>query len=77
MKNVPKYKRGASFKTSMVFVDEKMKLSTLGEVKGIINDEKKGLEGFGYDPIFYVPDEGKTFAEMDLKTDIDAASTKK
>ena len=64
MKNVPDSKRGAKFKTSMVFYDKKMKLFSDGEVKGLIDKKIKGLAGFGYDSIFYVSKEGKTFAEM-------------
>ena len=30
-------------------------------------EQIKGFAGFGYDPIFYVKNEGKTFAEMSLK----------
>jgi XTP/dITP diphosphohydrolase len=32
--------------------------------EGIIPDEPRGHEGFGYDPIFYFPPRGKTFAEL-------------
>jgi XTP/dITP diphosphohydrolase len=32
--------------------------------EGIIADEPRGHEGFGYDPIFYFPARGKTFAEL-------------
>jgi len=67
MKNVPFEQRSANFRTSMVFIDNKMKLFADGVVKGIINKKIKGLAGFGYDPIFYVPEEGKTFAEMSMK----------
>ncbi len=35
-----------------------------GEIEGIIVDEAKGENGFGYDPHFYLPEYGKTFAEM-------------
>ena len=31
---------------------------------GMITSEKKGQEGFGYDPIFFYPPMGKTFAEL-------------
>ena len=67
MKNVPDSKRGAKFKTSMVFYDKKMKLFSDGEVKGLIDKKIKGLAGFGYDSIFYVSKEGKTFAEMSIE----------
>ena len=35
-----------------------------GAVEGEIIDEYRGEGGFGYDPIFFVPEVGKTFAEM-------------
>jgi len=35
-----------------------------GECRGIITSEPHGKLGFGYDPIFYVPEVGKTFAEL-------------
>jgi len=67
MKNVPFNKRGAKFKTSMVFIDKNLELFSDGIVKGIISEKIKGLAGFGYDPLFYVPEEGKTFAEMSIE----------
>lgn len=35
-----------------------------GECCGTILRAGRGADGFGYDPLFYVPGEGKTFAEM-------------
>jgi XTP/dITP diphosphohydrolase len=35
-----------------------------GVVEGVIADRPRGTDGFGYDPIFYVPELGKTFAEL-------------
>jgi len=64
MKGVQMKDRGAQFKTSMVYVDKKKELFSDGIVKGFISEEIKGLAGFGYDPLFYIPNEGKTFAEM-------------
>jgi XTP/dITP diphosphohydrolase len=37
-----------------------------GIVNGAITTEKRGNEGFGYDPIFVPENSGKTFAEMEL-----------
>ena len=37
-----------------------------GEVDGIIIDEPRGKNGFGYDPYFYYVAYGRTFAELDL-----------
>ena len=35
-----------------------------GECPGVITEELRGSDGFGYDPLFYVESLGKTFAEM-------------
>ena len=67
MKNVPFNKRSAKFKTSMVFIDKNKELYSDGIVKGMISEKIKGLAGFGYDPLFYVQEEGKTFAEMSIE----------
>lgn len=39
-------------------------LTTIGTVEGTIAYEEKGENGFGYDPIFYVPEFGCTTAEL-------------
>lgn len=38
-----------------------------GECGGVIADEMQGTRGFGYDPIFFLPDRGKTMAELPLE----------
>ena len=38
-----------------------------GSVEGVILEAPRGEGGFGYDPLFYVPEAGKTFAEMGLE----------
>ena len=35
-----------------------------GEARGVITRERSGKGGFGYDPLFYVPKIGRTFAQM-------------
>ena len=67
MKDIPKNKRGATFKTIMAYVDDNMELTSEGIVQGTITRTKKGIAGFGYDPIFYVPDLKKTFADMKIE----------
>ena len=64
MQSIPIKKRQAKFRTVMAFVSKNMELTAEGSVEGIIALDKKGLAGFGYDPIFYVQDKEKTFAEM-------------
>ena len=39
-----------------------------GECPGIIALEPKGRNGFGYDPVFFLPERGKTMAELPLAT---------
>ena len=60
-------KRTACFRTNAAFVDNNMELSTEGVVEGYITTKPKGIGGFGYDPVFYVEEQGKTFAEMTIK----------
>lgn len=38
-----------------------------GRVNGVILDQNRGRDGFGYDPLFLVPEYGKTFAELPLE----------
>jgi XTP/dITP diphosphohydrolase len=39
-----------------------------GSVEGMILDAPRGTGGFGYDPLFYLPDLDRTMAEIDLET---------
>jgi XTP/dITP diphosphohydrolase len=39
-----------------------------GELKGVILESPQGEGGFGYDPLFLVPEFGKTLAELDMET---------
>lgn len=62
---VPDEKRGARFVCAIAAVlpDGKV-LTTRGVIEGRIGYEEAGQGGFGYDPIFYVPELGKTTAEL-------------
>ena len=40
------------------------KLSARGSCEGLITFEPRGEDGFGYDPVFYIPSQGCTFAQM-------------
>ena len=64
IKVVPKNNRRAQFSTIMAFVDNNLEHIESGNIKGEILEEAKGVGGFGYDPVFYIPLEAKTFAEM-------------
>jgi XTP/dITP diphosphohydrolase len=39
-----------------------------GTIEGKILTAPRGTGGFGYDPLFYLPERGKTMAELDLQT---------
>ncbi len=66
MKNIDNSVRTATFKTVVTYVSKDLELVAEGSVKGIITKKPKGNQGFGYDPIFYVSELQKTFAEMDI-----------
>lgn len=62
---VPKEQRTARFHCTLVFAaPHKESLVVEGEWEGIIGTIPQGDNGFGYDPLFYVPEEGKTSAEL-------------
>lgn len=42
-------------------------ITTRGVIEGRIDYEEKGTGGFGYDPIFYVPEFGRTTAELNME----------
>ena len=42
--------------------------SAEGSVEGLVLDSPRGTSGFGYDPLFYLPQLGKTMAEVDIET---------
>lgn len=66
MKNVPYDWRSAHFISSMVLVnaDGEIIHTQTGKIFGYIDDAPKGINGFGYDPIFFIPSKNKTIAEL-------------
>jgi XTP/dITP diphosphohydrolase len=67
LKGVPFRKRLAQFRTVISFVTDLKEHWVEGIVKGIILEESRGDSGFGYDPIFYIPELNKTFAELSME----------
>lgn len=65
MEGVPDEKRTARFVCAIaaVFPDGEEK-TALGTIEGRVGYEIKGEHGFGYDPIFYLPEYGCTTAEL-------------
>jgi len=65
LSGVPRDKRTAHFKCVIAIATPEGKLDICqGECHGIVAFEAKGENGFGYDPIFYLPGLGKTMAEL-------------
>lgn len=65
LKNVPTEKRTANFHCSLVLVGPNREpLFVEGKVFGRILEEPRGTHGFGYDPLFYVPELDKTMGEL-------------
>lgn len=65
MKDVPEERRGAKFVCviTCLFPDGR-KIVARGECPGIIARAPHGENGFGYDPVFYLPELGMTYAEL-------------
>ena len=65
LEGVPEEKRTARFVCAIAAVlPDGRELTTRATIEGRIGYEEKGTNGFGYDPIFYVPEFGKTTAEL-------------
>ncbi|MBQ2803414.1 MAG: XTP/dITP diphosphatase [Lachnospiraceae bacterium] len=65
LNGVPDEKRTARFVCAIAAVfPNGQELTTRATIEGRIGYEEKGSNGFGYDPIFYVPEFGKTTAEL-------------
>lgn len=65
LEGVPDEKRTARFVCAIAAVlPDGKELVVRGTVEGIIGYEEKGENGFGYDPIFYLPERGCTTAEL-------------
>ena len=59
-------KRGGAFICAMAVASPKGKVEVVeGECRGEIAFAPKGSHGFGYDPVFYLPEWGKTMAELE------------
>ena len=65
MQGVPEEQRQARFVCIIAVACEgRLAACFRGEISGVILPELRGKGGFGYDPLFYVPPLGKTFAEL-------------
>ena len=65
MAHVPPAERGAKFCCAMILILESgEEFGGYGEVEGIVPAREQGRFGFGYDPVFFYPPAGTTFAQM-------------
>ena len=65
LKDVPEDQRTAKFVCSIAVVrPDGSEFTVRGEVCGVLHEKPMGDGGFGYDPIFYVPEFGMTTAQM-------------
>lgn len=62
---VPETARQARFRCVLAIAGPTIETTTYsGSCEGVITDQRQGTNGFGYDPIFYVPNKEKTMAEL-------------
>ncbi|MCH8965915.1 MAG: RdgB/HAM1 family non-canonical purine NTP pyrophosphatase [Planctomycetes bacterium] len=65
LRAVPLEERSARFRCAIVVADcGAVRARAEGAIEGLIIDQPRGENGFGYDPHFLVPDLGKTTAEL-------------
>jgi XTP/dITP diphosphohydrolase len=65
LKDVPKEKRTARFVCCLCLASpQEVLIETEGKLEGVIAEKETGANGFGYDPIFFVPKLGKTIAQL-------------
>jgi XTP/dITP diphosphohydrolase len=65
---VPREKRSARFRCFIaIAAASRMAGVCEDECSGVIAFEPKGEQGFGYDPVFYLPELGKTMAELSIE----------
>ncbi|MBA7617587.1 dITP/XTP pyrophosphatase [subsurface metagenome] len=68
LKSVPQPRRSARFRCVIAIATPEGKIEFCsGECPGFITFEPRGEQGFGYDPIFYLPELDKTMAELPLE----------
>jgi XTP/dITP diphosphohydrolase len=66
MAGVPPVQRAAAFICAMAVASPEGKLEFVeGECRGEIASSPRGTQGFGYDPVFFIPELGRTMAEVE------------
>ncbi len=64
--NVPDVRRGAAFRCCLALADPSgtIQLEAEGACRGRLTREPRGFRGFGYDPLFLIPEYHQTFGEL-------------
>jgi len=69
LRGVPRDRRTARFVCVVAAADKgRVVFTAQGTVEGIIAESPRGSNGFGYDPVFFVPSLGKTFGQVPPET---------
>jgi XTP/dITP diphosphohydrolase len=65
LKDVPEKERSARFRCVIALAEAGGRVEYFsGACEGFITTASRGENGFGYDPVFYLPERGKTMAEI-------------
>ncbi|MBQ4637685.1 MAG: RdgB/HAM1 family non-canonical purine NTP pyrophosphatase [Clostridia bacterium] len=64
LKNYPKPHNARFVSVVVIAYPDGRLITARGEAEGVIVDDSKGQAGFGYDPYFFYPPAGMTFAQM-------------
>ena len=68
LKDLPENKRTARFVCVIaIAIPDGTVTLFRGECRGLITTAPRGMQGHGYDPVFYVPELGKTMAELPME----------
>ncbi|OGO31501.1 MAG: non-canonical purine NTP pyrophosphatase, RdgB/HAM1 family [Chloroflexi bacterium RBG_16_56_11] len=68
LKDVPEKRRMARFRCVIALAEPAGKVEIFsGECRGVITTSPRGAHGFGYDPVFFLPELGKTMAELTVE----------
>lgn len=65
LQGVPPARRRARFVTvAALALPTGQSAAVEGSLEGLITEQEIGSQGFGYDPVFFIPESGKTLAQM-------------
>lgn len=68
LSGIPFEKRSARYRSAIAFADQNGLIDVVeGSCEGLIATERRGTNGFGYDPLFLIPRHQKTFGELPLE----------